>query len=105
MMLAEEGKLAVRDPVERFIPEFHEQRVATTTGPDAGRSAIPARPVTIADLMTHTSGMFDASPYEIDGYSQKMNISLADLMKVFARQPLLFQPGTRWSYSSPGIDV
>jgi CubicO group peptidase (beta-lactamase class C family) len=105
MMLAEEGKLALRDPVERFIPEFHEQRVATTTGPDATRLAAPLRPMTIADLMTHTSGMFDASPYEINGYSQKMNIPLADLMKVFAKQPLLFQPGTRWSYSSPGIDV
>jgi CubicO group peptidase (beta-lactamase class C family) len=105
MMLAEEGKLALRDPVERFIPEFHEQRVAATTGPDSGRLATPLRPVTIADLMTHTSGMFDASPYEINGYSQKMNIPLADLMKVFARQPLLFQPGTRWSYSSPGIDM
>jgi CubicO group peptidase (beta-lactamase class C family) len=105
MMLAEEGKLALRDPVERFIPEFHEQRVAATTGPDSGRLATPLRPVTIADLLTHTSGMFDASPYEINGYSQKMNIPLADLMKVFARQPLLFQPGTRWSYSSPGIDV
>jgi CubicO group peptidase (beta-lactamase class C family) len=105
MMLAEEGKLALRDPVERFIPEFHEQRVATTTGPDATRLAAPLRPMTIADLMTHTSGMFDASPYQIEGYSQKMNIPLADLMKVFAKQPLLFQPGTRWSYSSPGIDV
>jgi CubicO group peptidase (beta-lactamase class C family) len=49
--------------------------------------------------------MFDASPYEINGYSQKMNIPLADLMKTFAHQPLLFQPGTRWSYSSPGIDI
>jgi CubicO group peptidase (beta-lactamase class C family) len=105
IMLAEEGKLALRDPVERFIPEFHEQRVATTTGPDATRLAAPLRPMTIADLMTHTSGMFDASPYEINGYSQKMNIPLGDLMKVFAKQPLLFQPGTRWSYSSPGIDV
>ncbi len=105
MMLAEEGKLTLRDPVERFIPEFHDQRVATTTGPDATRLAAPLRPMTIADLMTHTSGMFDGSPYEINGYSQKMNIPLADLMKVFAKQPLLFQPGTRWSYSSPGIDV
>jgi CubicO group peptidase (beta-lactamase class C family) len=34
-----------------------------------------------------------------------MNMSLADLMKTFAKQPLLFQPGTHWSYSSPGIDI
>jgi CubicO group peptidase (beta-lactamase class C family) len=105
MMLVEEGKIALRDPVERFLPEFHEQRVATMTSPDSARLSAPLRPITIADLMTHTSGMFDASPYEINSYSQKMNIPLADLMKVFAKQPLLFQPGTRWSYSSPGIDV
>jgi CubicO group peptidase (beta-lactamase class C family) len=105
MMLAEEGKLTLRDPVDRFLPEFKNMRVATTTGPDSGQLGTPARAITIVDLMTHTSGMFDAAPHEIDGYSQKMNIPLADLMKVFARQPLLFQPGTKWSYSSPGIDI
>jgi CubicO group peptidase (beta-lactamase class C family) len=105
MMLAEEGKLALRDPIERFLPEFKNQRVATTTGPDSGHLGTPVRPVTVADLMTHTSGLFDAPPNEIKGYSQQMNVSLADLVRVFARQPLLFQPGTKWSYSSPGIDV
>lgn len=105
MMLAEEGKLALRDPVERFLPEFHNQRVGTTTGPDSSRLGAPIRPITVRDLMTHTSGMFDATPNEIKGYSQAMNIPLADLVRVFARQPLLFQPGTKWSYSSPGIDI
>jgi CubicO group peptidase (beta-lactamase class C family) len=105
MMLEEEGKLALRDPVEQYLPEFRNQRVAATTGPDSGRLGTPIRPITIADLMTHTSGMLDAPPNEINGYSQKMNVPLADLVRVFARQPLLFQPGTRWSYSSPGIDV
>ncbi len=97
MMLAEEGKLALRDPVELHLPEFHSQNVVT------GDKA--ARPITIRDLMTHTSGMFDAAPAEIKDYNQQMNIPLADLVKVYARQPLLFQPGTRWSYSSPGIDI
>jgi len=105
MILAEEGKLALRDPVEHYLPEFRDQHVATTIGPDTERLGTPVRPITIADLMTHTSGMFDGPPNEIKGYSQKMNIPLADLVRVFARQPLLFQPGTRWSYSSPGIDI
>jgi CubicO group peptidase (beta-lactamase class C family) len=105
MILAEEGKLALRDPVERFLPEFHNQRVAAPIGPDSGRLSEPVRAITINDLMTHTSGMFDGSPNEIAGYSQKMNIPLADLVKVFAKQPLYFQPGTKWSYSSPGIDI
>ncbi len=105
MMLAEEGKLALREPLEHYLPEFHGLHVATTTGPDAGRLGEPLRPVTIRDLMTHTAGIFDAPPNEIKDYNQQMNIPLADIMKIFARQPLLFQPGTHWSYSSPGIDI
>jgi CubicO group peptidase (beta-lactamase class C family) len=105
MMLAEEGKLALRDPLERYLPEFHELRVVTTTGPDSARLSQPVRPVTIRDLMTHTAGIFDAAPADIRDYNQQMNIPLADLMKTFAKQPLLFQPGTHWSYSSPGIDI
>jgi CubicO group peptidase (beta-lactamase class C family) len=105
MMLAEEGKLGLRDPLERYLPEFHGLHVAVTTGPDSGRRAEPLRPVTIRDLMSHTAGIFDAPPAELPNYNQQMNLSLADLMKTFARQPLLFQPGTQWSYSSPGIDI
>lgn len=105
MMLAEEGKLTLREPIENLIPEFRKQRVVTPDGPDSGRLGTPLRPVTIRDLMTHTSGMFDLPPGEIPDYSQKMNIPLAQLMPYFARQPLLFQPGTHWSYSSPGIDI
>lgn len=97
MMLAEEGKLALRDPVEKHLPEFHGVRVAGPTGPDAARLATPLRAVTIRDLMTHTAGIFDSAPAEIADFTTKMNIPLADLVKVFARQTLLFQPGTRWS--------
>ncbi len=60
MMLAEEGKLALRDPVEQYLPEFHNQRVATNTGPDAARLSEPVHPITIRDLMTHTAGIQDA---------------------------------------------
>jgi len=105
MMLAEEGKLGIRDPVERYLPEFHGLRVVTTTGPDSARLGEPVHAITIRDLMTHTSGMFDSAPADLPDYNQKMNVSLADLMKTFSRQPLLFQPGTHWSYSSPGIDI
>ncbi len=105
MMLAEDGKLAIRDPLEKYLPEFHGVRVATTTGPDAGRLGEPLRQITIRDLMTHTSGMMDAAPAEIRNYMQEANIPLVDLTKTFAKQPLLFQPGTHWSYSSPGIDI
>jgi CubicO group peptidase (beta-lactamase class C family) len=105
MMLAEEGKLSVRDAVEQYLPEFKNERVATTVGPDSPRLALSERPITIRDLMTHTAGIIDAAPASIHDYPQLMNVPLADVVRELAKQPLLFQPGTKWSYSSPGIEI
>src|ERR1700735_5808883 len=60
MMLAEEGKLALRDPVDLYLPEFKDLRVATTVGPDAARMAIPNHAITIRDLLTTTAGIQDS---------------------------------------------
>lgn len=105
MMLAEEGKLALRDPVEDYLPEFHNQRVITNTGPDAGRLGTPNHPVTIRDLLTHTAGIQDTAPAAIHEYQQLMNVRLEEVVRQIAKQPLLFQPGTEWSYSSAGIEI
>jgi CubicO group peptidase (beta-lactamase class C family) len=105
MMLAEEGKLALRDPVEQYLPEFRNQRVASSLGPDAARLSIPGHPITIRDLLTHTAGIQDAAPAAIHDYPQLMNVTLEEVVRQLARQPLLFQPGTQWSYSSPGIEI
>ena len=59
MMLAEEGKLALRDPVEQYLPEFKDLRVRTTLGPDAARASVPHHAITIRDLLTHTAGIQD----------------------------------------------
>jgi CubicO group peptidase (beta-lactamase class C family) len=105
MMLAEEGKLALRDPVEQYLPEFRDQRVATNTGPDADRLRVPGHAITIRDLLTHTAGIQDTAPSIIHDYPQSMNVPLAEVVRQLAMQPLLFQPGTQWSYSSPGIEI
>jgi CubicO group peptidase (beta-lactamase class C family) len=105
MMLAEEGKLAVRDPVEQYLPEFKNQRVATNVGPDTARLGMPDHPVTIRDLLTHTAGIQDPAPAAIHDYPQLMNVPLDEVVRQLAKQPLLFQPGTQWSYSSPGIEI
>ena len=105
MMLAEEGKLALRDPVDQYLPEFRNQRVATNVGPDAARLATPGHPVTIRDLLTHTAGIQDFAPAAIRDYPQAMNVPLDRVVRELAAQPLLFQPGTEWSYSSPGIEI
>jgi CubicO group peptidase (beta-lactamase class C family) len=105
MMLAEEGKLALRDPVEQYLPEFKDQRVATNTGPDSARLSTPEHAVTIRDLLTHTAGIQDPAPAAIHDYPQLMNVPLEEVVRQLAKQPLLFQPGTQWSYSSPGIEI
>jgi CubicO group peptidase (beta-lactamase class C family) len=106
MMLAEQGKLALRDPVEQYLPEFHDVRVATTVGPDADRLKIPNHAFTIRDLLTHTAGIQDyPGPPAIRDYAQTMSVPLDEVVRQLAKQPLLFQPGTQWSYSSPGIEI
>jgi CubicO group peptidase (beta-lactamase class C family) len=105
MMLAEEGKLALRDPVEQYLPEFRGQQVTSNIGPDSARLRLPDHAITIRDLLTHTAGIQDLAPAEIHDYPQLMNVSLAEVVRHLAKQPLLFQPGTQWSYSSPGIEI
>ena len=105
MMLAEEGKLALRDPVEMYLPEFKGLRVATNNGPDEDRLGKPEHEITIRDLMTHTAGFTDNAPAAIKDYRQLMNVPLDEVVRQLAKEPLLFQPGTQWSYSSAGIEV
>jgi CubicO group peptidase (beta-lactamase class C family) len=106
MMLAEEGKLALRDPVEQYLPEFKGLRVRTTVGPDAPRAGVPNHAITIRDLLTHTAGIQDyPGPPSIPDYAQTMSVPLDEVVRQLAKQPLLFQPGTQWSYSSPGIEI
>lgn len=105
MMLAEEGKLSLRDPVELYLPEFKDLRVRTTTGPDAARIGVPEHAITIRDLLTHTAGMTDAAPSAIAEYQHSMTVPLDEVVRQLAKEPLLFQPGTEWSYSSAGIEI
>src|SRR5271156_1230123 len=106
MMLAEQGKLALRDPVEQYLPEFHDLRVTTTAGPDAKRLSIPNHAITIRDLLTPTAGFQDyPGPPATPAYAQTLSVPLDEVVRQLAKQPLLFQPGTQWSYSSPGIEI
>ncbi len=106
MMLAEEGKLALRDPVEDYLPEFKDLHVRTTVGPDAEHARVPNHAITIRDLLTHTAGIQDyPGPPTIPNYAQTMSVPLDEVVRQLAKQPLLFQPGTQWSYSSPGIEI
>jgi CubicO group peptidase (beta-lactamase class C family) len=101
MMLYEDGRFQLDDPVSRFIPAFRELQVYSADG----RHTAPARPMTIRDLLTHTSGLtygfMNSTPvdamYRQQGVEQSAN--LAEMVSKLAGIPLLFSPGSRWSYS------
>ena len=98
MILAEEGKLSIQDPVEKHLLEFRGQRVL-----EGDRLRKPARRVTIRDLMTHTSGMAPNPPASIGELHGALHKTLSEVVLVESQTPLDFDPGTKWQYSNPGI--
>lgn len=119
MMLVEEGKVRLSDPVSRFIPEFRDTQVAIpkrrTRGARGGDGppeiyTIPAtRDITIRDLMTHTSGLASGGAGSREAQRvapRRATDDLATHVPKLGAAPLDFQPGTRWAYSAlAGIDT
>lgn len=99
MILADEGKLSPDDPVEKHIPEFKGQKLKAGT-----ELKDPARPITLRDLLTHTAGLPNYPAEAADVY-QKRNRTLEETTALIAKQPLVFEPGSKWSYCNPGIDT
>ena len=109
MMLYEEGAFELTDPVSAFIPSFADVRVYAG-GPDLRPVTVPAtEPVRIWHLLTHTSGltygflrvhpvdaMYRAAGFE---WASPPGMDLAQACDTWAGLPLLFQPGSEWSYS------
>ncbi|MBP6815387.1 MAG: beta-lactamase family protein [Burkholderiaceae bacterium] len=111
MMLVEDGRLALDDPVARYIPEFASVSVGVEkpgqSGADATLERVPARrPVTVHDLLRHTSGLtygfFGDTPvkraYRAAGVDPDANDSLSTFASRLAALPLHFQPGSTWDY-------
>lgn len=102
MILVEEGKIALTDPVEKHLPEFRGQMMVEGRSDKTVTLRKPSRPITIRDLLTHTSGMTGPAA-SMEGLYQKMDRSLAEAVAVFAQNPLEFEPGSRWLYSNTGM--
>ncbi len=97
-LLADDGKLSFDDPVEKYLPEFQDMSVAGDRSAQPRAPVKAARPITLRDLLTHTSGLGE---YRVTD----PHWTLAAMSKALAREPLRFQPGTRWSYSTAGMDT
>lgn len=101
MMMMEEGKLRLSDPVSRFIPEFKNAKVAVARANSTESYVVPAdRDLTIRDLLTHTNGLMTGGlgsklgpPRMVEGDT------LASYIPRLGSVPLDFQPGTQWAYS------
>ena len=125
LMLVEEGKVRLTDPVSRFIPEFKDTKVAVVKGGPEGTPAptgrgrgapppeitlVPAsRPITVRDLLTHTSGLVSggAGSREANRVAPRNPAeNLAAHVPKLGAAPLDFQPGSEWRYSGlAGIDT
>ncbi|HEV8414917.1 MAG TPA: serine hydrolase domain-containing protein [Bryobacteraceae bacterium] len=129
MMMIEEGKVRLNDPVSRYIPEFKNLKVAIAQPAAAGRGAAPAptapggrgaapnfytvpadREITVKDLLTHVSGLASGamsnSSIQAPSIARKPTDKLADYIPRLGNSALEFQPGSRWAYSAQaGFDT
>ena len=105
MMLAQEGKLSVEDPVERHLPEFRGQMLLENREENRVILKKPSRPITIRDLLTHTSGLPGGYPTGVSDMYFRRDYSLAEAVAMVSQRPLDFEPGSKWSYCNTGIDT
>jgi CubicO group peptidase (beta-lactamase class C family) len=125
MMMMEEGKLRITDPVSKYIPSFKDLKVAVAEPKRAGAAnaaaadeptpekyyRVPAeREITIRDLLTHVSGLASGTmsndSIRLPDIRRKPTDTLADFIPRLGKSVLEFQPGSRWSYSpQAGFDT
>jgi CubicO group peptidase (beta-lactamase class C family) len=105
MILVDEGKLKLDDPVETLLPAFHGQMKLGYRQAETYIAARPSRPITLRDLLTHTSGLPDGPLPDSSERDAKPATTLAESSENYGRRRLSFEPGSRWSYSNAGINT
>ena len=112
MTLVEDGRLALNEPISKYLPEFKDMKVAIETfdpvsGAQIFTTAPAKRPITVHDLLRHTSGLTYGEPLSQRTQVQKLYKEagiwsqkwvLADFTRALAKVPLSFEPGTQWEY-------
>jgi len=98
MILVDEGKVSLDDPVEKYLPEFKGQMVSGPDGKDAPHP--PSHPITVREIMDHTSGLVLASEKNL-----KRTQVLKDDVAEYAAHPLRQEPGTKYEYNNCGINT
>ena len=101
MMLVDEGKVKLDDPVEKYLPEFKGQQVAVKQGKETMLQQ-PKHAITVREILSHTSGLPFQSAQERPTLDK---LTLRDAVQSYAKTPLLFEPGTAFHYSNAGINT
>ncbi len=96
MMLVDEGKLKLDDPVEKYLPEFKGQMVVEDQAPPHP----PQHPITIREIMDHTSGVVTPQDPAFKGKT-----TLREIVEVIGKSPLHREPGTKYEYNNSGINT
>jgi CubicO group peptidase (beta-lactamase class C family) len=102
MMLVDEGKVSLDDPVAKFIPEFKNVWVISKKDKENLILKRPKRPITVRDVMNHTSGLPFSTTLENPTIDM---VSLRDATRSYALTPLLTEPGENFLYSNAGINT
>jgi CubicO group peptidase (beta-lactamase class C family) len=113
LMLMEEGLIRLSDPIANYIPAFKDTKVLASAPGEEPRMVDPIRPITIHDLLTHTTGLSHGLEAEtvddlfrarVGAHYFNPDATLETIIEEIASVPLAFQPGTAWKYSA-GPDV
>ena len=115
MMLYEEGRFQLRDPISKWLPEFSDMQVAVPSPPQERLAGVyklvpAARPITVQHVLTHTAGLSNSyrgitRPDFLEMSAQRQpNDTVGDMLKRLATLPLNFHPGDAWEYGR-GTDV
>jgi len=102
MMLVDEGKVNVDDPVEKYLPEFKGQWLIAEQDTEHMLLKRPAHPITVKNVLSHTSGLPFSSPLEKPTLDL---LPLAARVRSYAMQALEFEPDSKYKYSNAGINT
>jgi CubicO group peptidase (beta-lactamase class C family) len=102
MMLVDEGRVNVDEPVEKYLPEYKGQRVIAYKDDDVVLLRRPRHPILVREILSHTGGVVAGSPVEAPTIDR---LKLSDAVGTYAMLPLQFEPGTRYGYSNGGTNT
>ena len=102
MMLVDEGKIQLDDPVAKYLPEFGNLWVKVESSNDHVLLRRPKHPITVREILSHTSGLPPVSPIERPTFDL---MPLRDAVASHSMNPLAFEPGTQYEYSNAGINT